>query len=451
MKNTIWEKRVPALISIGFIVISIAITSMLVKNNVIFESRAGPSEIPQDIRITNVSDTSFTVSYITSAKTIGTINFGTNKNLGQTVLDEQDSKNTVSPHLIHSITVKNLQPSFKYFFEITSGQNTFLNNDVPFEVSTGPTLKTPTQKATIAGNVIMPDGSRPTEGIVYIYSENAQPISGLIKPDVSYMLPVSSLRTQDLSSNFTLGKNTIFKMTILGDSLKSNVLLSSDFLSNIPTITLSRDYDFTVSNANKNGPFASPSAEPITFPSTVIEPTTPKNPQILVPKKDQGFSDQKPQLSGIAQPNEKVEIIIRSSTQIKEDVTSDANGRWTYRPSSPLAPGNHTISITTRGEFGILRTITQSFVVFASETQVSESVTPSGALAGKPTVTVSSTPTLAPTPTLLPTSALTSPPSITTNPSIPPPGSSSSIIFGIFGISIIALSFFLYSLARERP
>ena len=121
MRSTIWSKRIPTLLGILLIVIGIGITSYLVKTGAILTSKAGPSETPENVRISNISDTSFTLSYTTQASVIGSLNFGKDKNLGQIALDERDKEGSLKEHKIHYITVKDLGTSTNYYFSITSG------------------------------------------------------------------------------------------------------------------------------------------------------------------------------------------------------------------------------------------------------------------------------------------------------------------------------------------
>ncbi|MDO8620955.1 MAG: Ig-like domain-containing protein [Candidatus Levybacteria bacterium] len=445
MKNNIWNKRIPTLLGIGMIGIGIIITSLLVKSGVIFISRAGPSQTPTDVRISNIQDSSFSVSYTTEDQVIGSINFGDSKNLGQSALDNRDQQTgSVSPHRIHNITVRGLNPSTKYYFSILSGQNTFLNNNSLFEAFTARAIdESPSQQTPLSGKIILPNGTIPSEAIIYVTSENAQVISALVKQDGSYMLPLNSLLNKDLSGYFAFQKNTIIKLLVVGDSLRSNVLLSKDQINPIPTVTLSNDYDFTIGSS----PTKSQSATSVGFPSfssqLVSSSSANQSPQILAPKKDEGFTDNKPLFKGNALPNEKVQIIIHSDEQIQTEVKADANGNWTYRPSAPLSPGNHTISIVSRDKSGILKTIQQSFVVYASGTQVNQSATPSATpiLTSVPNPTSIPISTISIIPTSVPSSMIPSPTKIP----LPAAGNSSVIFLGMgaAAATIFGLLFFL--------
>ncbi len=129
---------------------------------------------------------------------------------------------------------------------------------------------------------------------------------------------------------------------------------------------------------------------------------TGKDPQILTPKKDEEFSDQQPLLKGTSSPNETVTITIHSQENIQTQVKADSHGVWAYRPTSLLSSGQHTISIVSKGSSGVLKTVTQSFTVYAQGSQVTQTATPSATPTGIITPTISATPTptlAAPTPT----------------------------------------------------
>ena len=451
MRENIWSKRIPTLLGILLIIIGVGITSYLVKTGVILTSKAGPSEIAQNIRISNVTDRSFTISFTTEALVIGSINFGKDKNLGQTALDDRDGQGVLKEHKIHYITVKNLDSSSDYYFSITSGSKEFLQKAEPFIVKTAPASSGPSAiEKTVKGKIVLPNGDNPKEATVYLNSDNSQTLSTLVKEGGSYSLSVSSLKTQDLSSYFTISGETVFRLLIAGeDSLTSNARFNNSESEELPPITLGSDYDFTQSNLST----ASPSASTGFSSLTAQESTTGKIPKINIPKNNQTFTDSQPKFSGTALPNSTVEITIRSLENIKAQVVTDAYGNWTFRPTTPLSPGEHTITMVARDVSGILRTITQSFTVFASGTQVSESATPSAT----PVVTPTSVPISTPIPTSVPTIIPTIPVSPTLAPiatitpvisPIPAPGNSTPIILGLFGIGLSILGFFIFLLSR---
>ena len=377
MKNQLLNRRIPTILGVGLVLLGIVLTTIIVGAQTGFKSTASSLKAPQNVKITNLSDNSFTITYTTDAAIIGSIGYGNSKQLGNTQLEDE-------PQNIHSITVEKLRPLTKYYLVIVSGQNTFLNNGVPFEILTGPNISSPSAtKTAIKGKVILPSGNAPNEALVYLSADNSQILSASVAKNGEFNFDLKRFRTDDLSSYFEFDENTVLKILATNNSLESNVSFSLNKTGLIPTTTLSNDYNFTKAYI----PAASSSAR-IGFPPEAIKSENLK-PQILTPKKDQSFTDQKPQFQGTSLPNENVEIIIHSEENIQAVVTADSNGNWTYRPPNNLSEGVHTITIKTRDSAGILTTIMQSFTVFAQEQQISESATSTS----KPTITLTPTPT----------------------------------------------------------
>ncbi|MDP2649896.1 MAG: Ig-like domain-containing protein [bacterium] len=412
MRDGVWGKKIPTLLGVILVLAGLIFTSYAVRLSTNFFGRAAPAETPLNIRVSNISDSSFAISYTTAGNIIGSVSFGENKNLGTTIADDRDQQSgNYNPYQTHYFTTRNLKPNTKYFYSITSGQTTYLNNDVLFETSTGPSFNTnPSGEKPVLGKVLLPEGEPPKEAIVYVTIPQAQVISTLVKQDGTYILPLNSIRTKDLNSYFSFSQNPILQILIVNPLFESNASFKTGLTNTIPIVILSKNYDFTIDME----PIASLSAS-LGFPSyTASASSKIINPQIIVPKKEETFSDPQPLFKGTAPVDSDVKIIINSTDEIKADVKTDNRGNWSYRPPAPLAPGQHTISITAKDQFGIFKTLTQSFVVYAEGSQVNQTATPSATPTinlptPTPTVIASPTPipTFSPSPTPIPTIIIT--------------------------------------------
>ncbi|MBI2025750.1 MAG: fibronectin type III domain-containing protein [Candidatus Levybacteria bacterium] len=450
MRESFWNKKIPTVLGLILIVIGIGVTTFLVREGGIFSIRAGPSHDPQQVRISNITDNSFTVSYYTEDKVTGALSFGESQSLEQSALDDRDQNlGSVNSYNIHNFTVRRLNPQTKYYFSIISSKDTYLNNSNPFEVTTGSVIENqPSSQNPASGKIFLPTSQSPKEAIVYLTTQNSQVVSTLTKNDGTFLLPLNSLRTSDLKSYFKLEEGQLLKILAYGEGLSSNVVLLSKQSDPVPFITLSNDYDFTINTI----PTATSSAT-TQFPSfsSSLSQEVKKNPQILTPQKDQSFIDQKPEFKGTAPANETVQIIINSQTQIKADVKTDNNGNWKYRPPQELSVGEHTITIIAKDSLGSVKTITQAFTVNASGSQVSGE-------SGSPTPTKSQTPTQTPTLTLSPTSGITQTPTITPTLSVasptpttplPPTGNATIITAGIIGLLLTLMGGLLLLVSRK--
>ena len=462
MKNTLLNRRIPTLLGILCITLGIWLTSQLLEKGVITIGRATPTESPQDIRLSNISDSSVTISFRTKTPVLSGVNFGKDKNLGLVASDERDEKTESKLHAIHSFNIKNLVPVTKYYFSIISGDKTFLNNNTPFEVTTASLISSSDSPFSIHGKILFPDSNESVEAIAYLNTSISQTLSTLVKPDGTYSFQLPFLRTENLTKTISIEENTKIRMLIAGTTLISNITLLSNQGSPVPPITLSKDYDFSVNSADLTPSVSSSSAllpPGVGFPVYIFTTTESKIPQFVTPKKDESFSDTKPLFSGIASPSALVSIRIESQQKIQDQIKADSNGRWTYRPNDSLTPGNHTISITSQDGSGLVKTITQSFIVLAAGSQFIEpSVSPTKP-SPTPTQPITPTPTSTPIPTptiLLPTSTPFPTPSPITYPppqkkgggQISPPGNSSLISEGIKGIIAAAGGIVLFFITK---
>lgn len=254
MSKSILDKKIPSIAGLGVIIIGIAFTTFLVKGPTPFQIQADPKGEPINIQITNVSDTAFTVAYTTDDIVIGTISFGTDpEKLDQIALDERDQlSQKVNEYQAHSLTTNNLTPNTTYYFTIKSGTKKIDNNGKPFMVKTGSVISSsPTTQIPMAGIVVGPKGKPASDGLILVTINGAQKISGLIKNNGNYSIPLNNLRTSDLSSYYLLDDSSVIKIEAISNNLLSNVNITSNQLSPVPFITLSKNYNFSDSNTIK--------------------------------------------------------------------------------------------------------------------------------------------------------------------------------------------------------
>ncbi len=404
MKNTVFQKRIPTVLGLLLLGVGVFVTTFLAKTGSNFLSHAGPTASPANITISNVTATGFTVFYTTAEATSGSLKYGADQSLGKLILDDRDQK-TLKPsfYRTHHITVANLAPKTTYYFAVVSGDNTYLTSGSPYVVQTLPPPTEPLSIDILKGELLLPDGSVSTDAITYITIDNYT-ISAAALPDGSYILPFFLLEANHTGSPIQYSPLTLYATNGL---LQTHITVTlGNTITALPPVTLSQEYDFTASQSGQTTPI---DMEPTI--QTAQLPVTPgaQTNQVLSLKQNESFVDQQPQFNGNAQPNSPVTIVIHSAQTVSQTVLADSSGTWQYRPSAPLTPGTHTITVTARNAAGILQTITQSFVVYAEGSQfVNPSVSPT-----QPLSTISSTPglagTVSPTGIIFPTGGTSSP------------------------------------------
>ncbi len=424
MRNNIWNKPLPRAFGILVLVLSLTTISWLSRNVVIFGTKAASDNIPKDVQISNVSKEAFTVSYITDGDVTGSISYGNSPSLGSIAFDVRDTASP-SPHRIHYINVTKLAPSTKYFFSLISGEETFQDGSKPYEVTTASeSASNPEILQPVTGRVTVDGENAPDEAVAFVSSENSQLLSVLLKPDGSYNLKLDSIQKKDLSGMLPLSANSTLDMRVKSPTLQSKISFIINQTNPLPPIILSSDYDFDIGTQTTSSASASPAPE---FPETT-ESTSSAIPQILSPKTDQTYKDQRPTFKGKALPNNDVEIAIQGESEIISTVQSDESGDWEFRPDEPIEPGQQTIAISTPNESGVLTSVSKPFTILAQGSQFTEpSVsptipqTPTPTVTQPPTATITVSPTASPTPTFTPTPTPTATPTLMPSPTLTTP------------------------------
>lgn len=479
MRNRFLDKRMPSFLGIIFLGLSIGLFLWFGQNFTGLRSRANTGEVPKNVKITNITDSSFTVSYLTDIKTTGVIVYGETNKLGSVAFDEREAgADSIIERRTHQMTVKGLDANKVYYFAIQSGAATYMDGDRAYEVSTAVEGLAMGEKKILRGKIILVDGGIPIEGIVYVFGENSSFMSSVLRQDGSYEIVISSLRKADLSGYFDFSKSIVLQMLVTNGEVESEISLTPDFVSQVPLIILSKNYDFLGSgissvNLDASGsaerlPEASISAMPSDFPQFSTEIAS--GPAITIPSAENSkFIDQQPMFEGMALPNASVLIKIESNVPIEAQVVADSNGGWSFRPADPLVPGEHVITISTNDSKGVLQIISRSFTVHASGSQFNEpSVSPANVT---PIMTITITPTVQPIPTSTPTiivtpvivasatpslgltitQAISATPTVDPNrfsltPTIPPSGSISIGIIGLVMMGIVGIGLFMFAL-----
>lgn len=453
LNKHVLNKQLPAYAGFFVLLVALGITVFLSGNTYVFLSKAATSTDPKNIQISNISSSSFTISYTTDDPAAGTISYGTDSTMAGVALDDRDQQASgAADHQVHYITVKNLNPATQYYFAINSGSQQIENNGSPFQIETTPQTTTPqTGLPTLSGSVGLADGTAPPEGIIYVSAPNSLELATLINSDGSYQIPLDQLISSSGSSSGSITSASVLTVQAVTDTQESTAKVLVSEANQVPKIILSQNYDFT---SGPTQPTTAPTlaASGNGFP-VLATPAPVTSPVITTPTSDEKFSDQQPLFQGRALANTEVDILIQSQNEISVKLQSDTTGSWEFRPPIKLAPGNHTITIKSVDASGILQTISAPFVVYASGSKFIEpSVSPVATTPSPTTVLPTSAPT--PTPTTAPTAAPTPPSVITATPGptvpaptsvpIPKTGSSAVVTGTIAGLSILSIGALLF-------
>ncbi len=342
---------------------------------------AGAEKTPREVKITNISDAGFVVSWVTAKSTSGYIQYGENEKPELVVSDDRDQeRGEIGDYFTHLVTVKGLKPAIKYSFKIGSGEGLY-------EVTTGVMLGQPPAADVAYGQVVTASGD-PVEGaLVYLSLPGVVPQAALTKPSGSWVIPISVARSADLTSFAAYDREGGRVEIVAQAGMLGTATINTTAAATKPVaeIALGKNRNETL---DIKGPEPTPASK---FP--VVD----KGDEliILTPKSGERVNSQRPEIAGKAPAGIQVTVNVESSKLFTKTLTAGESGEWTYSVPGDLEPGVHTVTVTSIID-GITKTVKKNFIVEAAGVSNAPArvATPSAIL--KPTPTPTPTPTIAP-------------------------------------------------------
>lgn len=367
------KEKIPTLIGLTILIIGILSGVFLIKSQTIFRLGASAEQAPKDVRISNISDSSFTVSWTTDKETIGFVKWGKNINN----LDKVGNDTISQKGYTHSSTIKSLNPQTEYFFKINSDSKDYDNQDIAWKVKTGPQLGQPANNVIISGNILSQDGTPVKNALVYFSVSGGSTLSTVTSKTGNWLMPISQTRNKNLESYITIDENSsLVEISVnAGINSVSSAQIYPRSAKPAPTIILKEVNDFKNLGPSKdlqapNASFEMPEGNISSKSGFEIEENTSKSNSKIVTldshNEGEMISNQNPEFFGIGPAGFEIEIQIESEIQT-DKVTIGNSGTWKWSPSEELEEGVHKITIKWRDVNGILRTITRNFTVQASE------------------------------------------------------------------------------------
>lgn len=444
--------RIPTIVGLLVIVIGLIAGIYLIRGTTYLGPQASEEISPKDVRITNISDSSFTVSWTTSVSTKGFINWGDSENS----LNRVDSNEISEEGSTHSVTVSGLSEDQTYYIKINSNGVDFDNNGITWEVKTGPLLPTPSKSLIASGSILSAAGNPVPNAIVSVNVGGASPLSTVTSENGSWVIPLSNLRDSNLLTYYNLDEeNEIAEILAnAGPQGTSSAQILAKYANPTPIMVLGDTHDFK--NLTDTGLGINPEAT-LDIPEERAQKESSFNTDeeitldaktVTLDSVEQGevINTQKPQFFGDGPSGTEITITVESEP-VSGSTTVRSGGSWSWTPPADLEPGSHTVTLSWRDEGGILRSITRSFTVLAADEGPAFESTPSGKT---PTPTPTDTPKPASTPkaTSTPTSAPTSAPTLTPTPKVSPTPTSlpdagsltPTLALFIMGLGLITLS-----------
>lgn len=321
-----------------------------------FLPRASPETTPKNIKVTNVTDTSFTVSWITDSKTTGYIKYGTVANaLSLTATDDRDQvSGTTGTYRTHHVTIRGLKASTAYYYKLgTTSTLLYDNNGQPYQTST--TTAVSSNARTIYGQVLLSTQTGVGGALVYISSPDMAPLSVLTQSTGSFVLSLSQARTKSLTSAATLSDSMPLDVFIQGDDATSVITATLDLAQPLPDVTLGKNQDLTqaapTSAAVTPTPNLTTTEIQSKFSAQLLAPPTESSSsaqtlKISAPAEGSVQTIRKPKILGEAPKSTRIALQFMGPTNLKTTILSTSAGVWSYTPTSLLTNGDYTLTAT---------------------------------------------------------------------------------------------------------
>lgn len=374
---------------------------------------------PNSIRVSNITDSLTSISWITENASFGYIKYGlAGKTLNNVVYDD---RTTSDEYKLHHITIRGLSPESKYDFVIVSQGHEYKNEGKPFEFETF-AVSSLSQLGPATGRVTLKNGNSATGSIVFSQLIGATLLSTLVKSDGSWVQPLNI--SYDTVTKFPVSDGGLKKLNLYvidpnGDEAQALIDTDHDFPA--PNIVIGQKNNFLGNKPGVKG-------------SDVLGDSNQKQDlgfTLLQPMDNQAISSFRPLIRGKGEPGQKITIVVESKPQAVVVVVDD-RGNWQWTPFRDLAPGLHTVTAKTTNLQGNAVTEVRRFIVLKSGSQVLAESTPSASITPSPTAV----PTVIPSPT-----PIFSSPTPATTEGVPISGSATYVLlFAGLGLGLVIIS-----------
>ena len=403
-------RRIPTLLGLLLIVAAIVGYMYFFQGK---STKTSADLVPTKVRITNIADNKFSVSWITKSPTQGAVEYGTvGDKLTSRAKDERDSE-TTGQYTTHHVTVEGLQPSTQYAFRILVGEKPtrFDNSGSPYNTATGPVIGATPTSQNFYGEVQLPSKQGADGSIVYLTLPGGATASTLAREAGKYAFTLSTIRSSDLRSYVKFDPSaTITNVTVESGAQQSVVSASLANSAPVPLITLGQNAEFlstaqtpTIAEVTPQSSSTPSSTAPIAETPSIfnVEPLKPGDINAVTtaavtltnPKETgENLATLRPEFRGTGPASTTLSIALKGQKAISDTVQIGADGTWTWAPVIDLKVGKQTITVSYVGTGGVAQKIEREFNVSNNITGLDPAFVSSPSASSKAVVSASSKP-----------------------------------------------------------
>lgn len=326
MEKTFFKKKLPLFLGLGLVTVGIGTALFFFAKSRFIKTKGEVFSPPQNVRISNIQDDKFTLSWTTSTPVNALVHYGTTPSTDKTAVDDRDQRSgDTGKYKVHYVTIKNLKPEKTFHLAIDASEK-------QYKVVTGPSIKASKETRVVSGKILSP-GKIPVNGtVVYLSAENMATLSTLTDKTGQWTIFLNQARTKDLSENAVFDlEATVFRIEANdGNNKVEAIILSKNAFPTIPDLILGHElYDFR----------KEATAEQMIVEKALV---TIDNPA----QDEEEINAFRPEFIGQGPVNKVLTITIESAEPYTALITVDDSGKWSFTPPFDLSPGRHTISIS---------------------------------------------------------------------------------------------------------
>lgn len=420
--RSLLKKQFPTLLGLLVLIAGLAIGGFVFSGGTgIFLPRATPETTPKSIRLSNLTDQGFSITFMTDEATSGFIRYGTDPKKLTQIGDQRDQlTGSVGEYTLHQISIlRGLEPDTTYYYVLGTGSGSlFDDNGEPFTIKTARQAGTQPKALTVFGSAVNAAGSPAAGAVVFVTPPNAGTLSSLVTTTGSWAVSLSTARMKDGSGYAPVAVGDELAIQVMAVNPSDNTQLNAKveaetsiaiklgstatdpgesaaaddavvepaaeestasgtttvrkaggLLSDLVDSESQTDpADSSTASATNGTLGSSEETAPSTASATTSTPAvTSIDLSAVTPTEKITVTTGQPTITGTVKPNVTVNIEVHSDNQIQTQVVSDENGEFTVdieALKATLEPGEHTITYSyVDPDTGKTVTKTQTFTV----------------------------------------------------------------------------------------
>jgi hypothetical protein len=373
------EKTIPTLIGLIILSVSLAFGLFLTSGPVNFFSKASDDCTPAEVKVSNVSHYSLTISFSTPSLCFSNLMFN-NKTVPDLITRSSRT---------HYFEITNLKENTDYGYYVISGGKAYKNSAYKAKTAKKPSSATPNSRLAW-GKVYFADSNPATDSIVYLSIPDAAPISALVTANGYWYISLATSFNKQLNNWFSPVDNIMEGIEVLAPDLSKTSVAGNTSRNNpVPDIII-----------GENSDTPPPTSKPLggTFDSAT-QSLASKSLTIESPKEAETINTRRPDIFGTSASQA---IIVFNVGEIKDSVQAKIDGTWHWYPQTDLSVGINKLSATSNSE-----KIERNFFISADASQLAYTASSSAQITS-----------ILPTPTPTPSVIATSTPILTLTPTI---------------------------------